>query len=237
MELLINTSWFQTLVRDARKISGIPKDGHNSHTSGKISTYVLLNDKESWNWPNKDLKKYSGKEREFYKILNEIFIKSGLPYHFEKAIKSYIYYNRISVPGTDFLINVNESNASHPIALPQVKLFQRLDIKNINFMSWLIRIISNRKQFSLLQTRRLDPKKELNEKLSFLNEIKLLEKGLKKYYPIVKDEDVATAYLDKKGTTDNKSYSDKNIQKLIKRIRNTRQYVANVYKERGIPLN
>lgn len=223
MRILVNTEWFQTLVLEARKANGIPVKGVVSrlYDIKEIGAYLVLQ-------PVND-------ERDFF--IRKILTKSGLPTHFSRAIKNYIFYNYLSAPILDFVFHANCSGCDkHLPELPQLKTFKGLD-SNQNILSKKIFNILSKDKYSPLLIERIDPKKELENKLSFMRRIGKVEAKLHKEYKTintvdkeydqVKDEDIAT-FL-------SKSNSPKAINKIVKKIRNTRQYISNLHKERAIP--
>ena len=88
-------------------------------------------------------------------------------------------------------------------------------------------------------TNRFDPKKEMDKKILFLKKIETIKKRMIKenIYVSIKDEDIASRWLESDMIECDEAYATENIKKIVKKIQNARQYVENLYKERGIPQN
>ncbi len=248
MRLLIDTKWFQTRVKKIRKIYDIPSTGHKRNflskgfkeefRSNRPTCYVPLKERESWQYPNKRVTDMTGKQKETYEVIEEIYQITNLPLHFHKALLDYINYNKLSAPGTDFLIDINVRHSSHPAPIPQIRVLSRLDTNNAKLSSKMQNAILKKSDcYPSLQRERLDPKSSLERYIKELKIIKKIEKELSKKHGYVKDEDVASRWLDMQGFEDEESFGPENIRKTIKKIQNIRQYIALAYKERGIPQN
>lgn len=230
MKLLVRTPRFKKIVSDVRKMCKIPRFGYQSinYPNDRISGYFLFHDP----YQEKPIMKLDI-------IVSEIIKEERLPKHFAKAIRSYIHYNHLSAPILDFVVTPGSTGSTVNFATPpQTNKFTFLDTNQKKLSSETEEIIANsprlKQAYPALLIKRLDPKKRLDTKLKNLDrntrkKLKL-EKEYSKYaqedkdYPHATDEDLATFLT-----------SDHNhVQKEKKRIRNIRQQISNIYKERGL---
>lgn len=227
MKLLIQAPWFQEIVSAARKRLNI---NQASFTTQKADgAYLLSGEKyqDEFDWPQKITGRYS-----FF--LNEVFIvRKALPFHFEKAVIDYIIQNKITAPILDFIITYGCTGCEkHPPTLPQIFKFKELDSKQEKIAKemydYLVRPKNRKKPFPSLFSKKFRPNDSLAEKIKFLDLVNAKKSDLEKEYSDHKftDEDVATHF--------SKKPTPKEVNKVVKKIRNTRVQIQNALQKRDV---
>ena len=172
MQLLVSITWFRKKVREARKTAGIPSGGYRLNDSTLIEksgdgSLVFL--------PYRRLRQKLGKLEEFKGIIDQIISQATLPKNFEFSIKTYILYNEITAPVTNFLVKVSyDKNWNR--SFPSPEHYKRLYINDKKLMDAAMEELSE--DYPPLFTKPLREKPQLNNYL----EVERLSKKKGKLY-------------------------------------------------------